>query len=185
MFKNSLSKKIILGSQSARRQELLRGLDIDFEVKTIEGLTETYPNNLEINKIPEYLAKQKADAFMEFLNEETLLITADTIVVLNGKVYGKPKDKNEAKAMLQVLSGKTHEVITGVCLTTKGQQKIFSENTKVTFSNFSENEIIRNANSNDKSTILFPVTLFIISTLAHYLLAHFSNCSIKSLRFSK
>ena len=141
MFKNSLSKKIILGSQSARRQELLRGLDIDFEVKTIEGLTETYPDNLEINKIPEYLAKQKADAFMEFLDEETLLITADTIVVLNGKVYGKPKDKNEAKAMLQVLSGKTHEVITGVCLTTKGQQKIFSENTKVTFSNFSENEI--------------------------------------------
>jgi septum formation protein len=133
--------KVILGSQSARRQELMRGLDIDFSIQTIDDLQESYPPDLQTCKIPEYLAKLKADAFEKFLDDEKLLITADTIVIAEGKVLGKPKDETDAKSMLKVLSGKTHEVVTGVCLTTKKRQEIFSTFTKVTFSILSDNEI--------------------------------------------
>ncbi|MDR3326719.1 MAG: Maf-like protein [Prevotellaceae bacterium] len=133
--------KIILGSQSARRQELMRRLDIDFSVQTIDDLQESYPSDLQTEKIPEYLAKLKADAFEKFLDDEKLLITADTIVIVEGKVLGKPKDEADAGTMLKALSGKTHEVVTGVCLTTKKRQEIFSTFTKVTFATLSDNEI--------------------------------------------
>jgi septum formation protein len=133
--------RIILGSQSPRRQELLRGLDVDFEVRTIAGLEEHYPDTLQGAEIPLFLAKQKADAFLPSLTDDDLLITADTIVWLDGRVYGKPTDAADARAMLRTLSGRTHEVITGVCLTTTRRQESFSATTQVTFANFSDQEI--------------------------------------------
>jgi len=119
---------------------LLKGLDIDFEVKEID-VEENYPADLQIDKVPEYLAKQKADAYTNFLQDNTLLITADTIVAHNGTVFGKPKDENDAKDMLKTLANSTHEVITGVCITTKKRQEIFSVITKVTFAPLTDSEI--------------------------------------------
>jgi septum formation protein len=132
--------KIILGSNSPRRQELLKGLDINFEVKALD-IEENYPADLQADKVPEYLARQKAEACRSFLQNNTLLITADTIVLHNGKVFGKPENEQEAKNMLKTLSANTHEVITGVCITTKVRQEIFSVITKVTFAALSDNEI--------------------------------------------
>lgn len=133
--------RIILGSQSPRRQELLRGLDIDFTVRTIDGLQEHYPATLQGAEIPLFLARQKADAFLPTLADDDLLITADTIVWLDGRVYGKPTDADDARRMLRTLAGRTHEVITGVCLTSKRRQETFSATTQVTFAHFSEAEI--------------------------------------------
>ena len=130
---------IILGSQSPRRKELLAGLDLQFTTKVIPGLEETYPDTLKGEEIPVYLAEQKADAYT--LADNDLLITADTIVWLNGKVYGKPTDEEEAKNMLRALSGKTHEVITGVCLRTNQKNLSFASTTKVTFAQLTEDEI--------------------------------------------
>ena len=130
---------IILGSQSPRRKELLAGLDLQFTTKVIPGLEETYPDTLKGEEIPVYLAEQKADAYT--LADNDLLITADTIVWLNGKVYGKPTDEEEAKNMLRALSGKTHEVITGVCLRTNQKNLSFTSTTKVTFAQLTEDEI--------------------------------------------
>ena len=130
---------IILGSQSPRRKELLAGLDLQFTIKVIPGLKETYPNTLKGEEIPVYLAEQKADAYT--LADNDLLITADTIVWLDGKVYGKPTDEEEAKNMLRALSGKTHEVITGVCLRTNQKNVSFASTTKVTFAQLTEEEI--------------------------------------------
>ncbi len=132
---------IILGSQSPRRQELLRGLDLNFIVRTIEGLEESYPEHLKGEEIPIFLAKQKAEAFFPTLSDNDMLITADTIVWLNNRVYGKPQNAADAVKMLQDLSGKTHEVITGVCVTTKQRQVAFSAISKVTFATLTNDEI--------------------------------------------
>ena len=136
-----VNRRVILASNSPRRQELLAGLDIDFEVKTLPDIEESYPETLEKEEIPVYVAKQKAYAYREYLEEDTLLITADTIVWLNGNVYGKPKNEQEAKLMLQILSGQTHEVITGVCLTGLKKQKSFYVSSKVKFAELQEDEI--------------------------------------------
>lgn len=130
---------IILGSQSPRRKELLAGLDIEFTTKVIPGLEETYPNTLQGEEIPIYLAEQKADAYT--LEENDLLITADTIVWLNGHVYGKPADEAEAREMLRSLSGKTHDVITGVCVRTNKKNVSFASTTKVRFAELTDAEI--------------------------------------------
>ncbi len=132
---------IILGSQSPRRQELLRGLDVNFTVKVIDGLTENYPATLQGEAIPQFLAQQKADAYLNQLAPQDMLITADTIVWLDGIVYGKPSNETEAKTMLRALSGKTHDVITGVCVTTTKRQETFTAVSKVTFATFSDDEI--------------------------------------------
>jgi len=133
--------KIVLASNSPRRRELLAGLDIDFEVKTIPDIEESYPETLEKEEIPVYIAKKKAQAYYKYLKENTLLITADTIVWLEGNVYGKPKDEAEAKEMLRILSGKTHEVITGVCLTGLKKQQSFYVSSQVKFAKLEEDEI--------------------------------------------
>ncbi len=132
---------IILGSQSPRRQELLRGLDIAFTVRTIDGLEEHYPATLQGAEIPLFLARQKAEAFRPALTDDDLLITADTIVWLDGRVYGKPTDADDARRMLRTLAGRTHEVITGVCLTSKTRQESFSATTQVTFAHFGDEAI--------------------------------------------
>ena len=130
---------IILGSQSPRRKELLAGLDIEFTTKVIPGLEETYPDTLQGEEIPIYLAEQKADAYT--LENNDLLITADTIVWLNGHVYGKPADEAEAREMLRSLSGKTHDVITGVCVRTNKKNVSFASTTKVRFAELTDAEI--------------------------------------------
>ncbi len=134
--------KIILGSNSPRRRELLSGLDIPFEVRTISDVEEIYPPDLRREEIPVYLSKLKAAAYAREIDNNTLLITADTIVWLNGKVYGKPADEEQARQMLRDLSGKTHEVITGVCLTSNEKQKVFFAVSKVKFGVLEENEIL-------------------------------------------
>ena len=138
---NNLPYNIILGSQSPRRQELLHGLDVNFTVNVIDGLEENYPATLQGEEIPMFLAQQKADAYRNALTPQDMLITADTIVWLDGIVYGKPKDEADAKKMLRALSGKTHDVITGVCVTTTERQETFAAISKVTFASFSDDEI--------------------------------------------
>jgi septum formation protein len=140
MLSHLKNYNIILASQSPRRQELLSGLNIPFEVKVID-VEETYPRELVGVDIPMYLAEKKANAYLEIMDENTLLITADTIVWHEGKVYNKPKDKAEATAMLKALSGKTHQVITGVCLCTKTKRKVFHVMSEVRFARLSPQEI--------------------------------------------
>lgn len=131
---------IILASLSPRREELLRGLNIPFEVKVID-IEETYPAQLVGVDIPMYLAEKKADAYLESMDENTLLITADTIVWHEGHVFGKPKDKAEAAKMLNSLSGKTHQVITGVCISTLSRRKTFHVISEVRFARLLPDEI--------------------------------------------
>lgn len=132
--------KIILASQSPRRQELLRGLNIPFEVKVID-VEETYPAQLVGVDIPMFLAEKKADAYKKIMNENTLLITADTIVWHEGHVLNKPIDKNDATDMLKSLSGKTHQVITGVCICTLQKRKTFHVISEVRFAKLTPEEI--------------------------------------------
>ena len=140
MLSNLTNFQIILGSQSPRRQELLNGLNIHFEVKVID-VEETYPSQLVGVDIPMYLAEKKADAFLDSMNENTLLITADTIVWHEGRVFGKPTDKTDATRMLKALSGKTHQVITGVCISTLYKRKTFHVISEVRFARLIPEEI--------------------------------------------
>lgn len=131
--------KIVLASNSPRRKELLAGLDVPFEVRVIKGIQEGYPEDLPVTEIPKYIAREKAAAYEAAADE--LVITADTVVVLGQEVLGKPKDTADASRMLHELSGRTHQVITGVCLTTQTQQRAFAVETDVTFKNLSDEEI--------------------------------------------
>ena len=162
-----MNYKIILASNSPRRRELLAGLDIPFEVKVIKGIDESYPESLDAYEVAEYISSKKAEAYRGLLDEEpsgkasekqgedaaqTLILTADTVVIAptadeqndqegKGVILGKPKDEEDAVRMLRMLSGKTHHVVTGVCLTTRSQQRHFSVTTEVTFKQLSDAEI--------------------------------------------
>lgn len=131
--------KIILASNSPRRKELLGALEIDFEVRIMDGIDETYPQGLTMTGIPEHISSQKAAAYA--LGEDELLIAADTIVYLEGEVLGKPADTKEACAMLAKLSGQTHQVITGVTLRTLERTHTFSCVTEVTFAELTQEQI--------------------------------------------
>lgn len=131
--------KIILASNSPRRRELLRGLDLDFEVKVLPGVDESYPEDLPVDNVSEYIAREKAAVYQ--VPDDEILITADTTVILGNEVLGKPADDNDARAMLRKLSGRTHHVVTGVCLTTSRKQRSFSVSTEVTFKELSDEEI--------------------------------------------
>lgn len=133
--------KIILASNSPRRKELLAGLDVDFEVRVIKGIDESYPDSLPTTDIAEYISRKKANAYLRQLAADELLITADTIVVLGSEVMGKPHDEADACRMLRELSGQTHQVITGVTLATTVRQQSFSVVTDVTFKSFTDEEI--------------------------------------------
>lgn len=133
--------KIILASNSPRRKELLSGLDLEYEVRTLPDIDETYPDNLKGEEIALYIANKKAEAYKNLLKDNALLITADTIVLLKNKVYGKPNDEEDAKQMLRELSGNTHQVVTGVCILTKTKQKSFAVTSEVQFTDLSESEI--------------------------------------------
>ncbi len=141
MLENLNKYKVVLASNSPRRKELLAGLGIEYEVKTLPEIDETFPEGLEGVDIPAYIARSKADAYRAIMEADELIITADTIVWLEGEVMGKPADVEDARRMLHALSGQTHQVITGVCLTTADMQKVFSTVTDVTFCSLTEEEI--------------------------------------------
>lgn len=131
--------KIILASNSPRRRELLSGLDLDYTIEVLPDIDESYPADLTGAEIARYLAEKKADAYRH--KDNSLLITADTIVLLGDKVLGKPKDCEEAKSMLRMLSGRTHRVATGVCMTSKSKKHSFVVTSEVRFANLEEDEI--------------------------------------------
>ena len=141
MLDNLKKYKVVLASNSPRRKELLSGLGIDYEVKTLPDIDESFPEGLSEVETATYIARAKADVYRNIMQSDELIITADTIVWLDGEVMGKPVDDEDARRMLRALSGKTHQVITGVCLTTIDSQKAFATVTDVTFCHLSEEEI--------------------------------------------
>lgn len=132
---------LILASNSPRRRELLSGIDVEYEVWTLPDIDESYPDDIPHEEIPEFLSKKKASAYLSLMQDNTLLITADTIVLLHGRILGKPSDKEDAKQMLRGLSGETHRVVTGVSLTSKEKQVSFSDIAHVTFGMLTDEEI--------------------------------------------
>ncbi len=128
-----------MASNSPRRRELLAGLGLSYEVRVIDGIDESYPHNLPIQEIPVFISQKKAEPYI--LAHSELLITADTIVCLDNQVLGKPKDDAEACQMLTSLSGRTHQVITGVTLKTTEWEHSFSCTSDVTFAQLTEQEI--------------------------------------------
>lgn len=133
--------QLILASASPRRKELLAGLNIPFEVRLIDGIDETYPSELPIDEVPLYISQKKAAAYKANISPHTIVLTADTVVVCNEQILGKPIDEADARRMLQMLSGKTHRVITGVTLLVEGNSKSFSVATDVSFKPLSATEI--------------------------------------------
>ena len=133
--------KIILASNSPRRRELLAGLDIDFQVRVLPGIDESYPATLPVMETAEYIASKKAEAYRQQMADDELVITADTVVIVDDEVLGKPADAAEAALMLRKLSGRSHQVVTGVCLTTLRQTAHFSVTTDVTFKQLTAEEI--------------------------------------------
>ena len=135
------NKNLILASQSPRRQELMKQAGFDFEV-IVSDTDETYPPGLASHEIAVFIARQKAKAIEHHLkNEDTIIIAADTIVCLDSIIYGKPEDENHAFKMIKQLSGKQHEVITGVYLMSQKKQHSFSVQTKVFFKPLSTEQI--------------------------------------------
>lgn len=135
------SYKVILASNSPRRKELLAGIDVDFKVRVIQDIDESYPADLPTKNIAEYISRKKAAVYQQQMADDELIITADTIVVLGDEVMGKPHDEADASRMLHELSGQAHQVITGVTLTTTTRQQSFSVETDVTFKALSDEEI--------------------------------------------
>ena len=141
MLKKKLSNyEIILASQSPRRIKFFNELDIKFRSIKLD-FDESYPNNLNAEQITDFIANKKASYYSEILNKNTIVITSDTIVWLNGKAIGKPKNNKNAKEILLTLSGKTHKVITSFCIKTLESKKIINETTEVTFKHLTEKEI--------------------------------------------
>ena len=135
--------KIILASNSPRRRELLGGLGLDFTVKVISGIDESWPHSLKGEDIPLYISREKAAPYKSLIGPDELVITADTIVYVDGEVLGKPHDKADAVRMLKLISGRWHEVITGVTLMTAARERSFAVTTKVRFCNLTDDEINR------------------------------------------
>ena len=132
--------EIILGSQSPRRRELLAGMGISFRAVNIHA-DESFPSDLKGASIPLYISRAKAEAYRSQLKPNQLLITADTIVWVEGEQLGKPLDEDDAKRMLRLLSGRTHQVFTGVTLTSLDKQTSFADTTDVTFREINADEI--------------------------------------------
>lgn len=133
--------KIVLASGSPRRRELLAGLDIDFEVRVMPDVDESYPEGLTGVEIAQAISRKKADAYRKTLQDKELIITADTIVYMRGEVIGKPTDEEEARNMLRKLSGRVHQVVTGVTLLSKDFERSFVSVSNVTFSRLTNDEI--------------------------------------------
>ena len=133
-------KHLILASGSPRRQHFLKELDLDVEIR-LKEIDEIYPNHLKAEEITNFLAKLKASPFKEELTKNDILVTADTIVWLNNKAIGKPKNRKDAISMLHLLSNKTHTVISSVCITSTKKQVVFHGSTFVQFNKLTNEEI--------------------------------------------
>ena len=141
MLSNLKKYHIILASKSPRRQELLRGMGMDFEILTKET-PENFPADLPLDEVPKFLSLQKSLAFKDNeLPADFLLITSDTVVICEGEILGKPKDREDAARMLQMLSGKTHHVVTGVTVRSAERTKSFAVRSNVTFADLEQDEI--------------------------------------------
>ncbi len=134
-------KHVILASNSPRRKELLAGLDLDFEVKVLPDIDESYPENLPAMEVSEYISQKKAEAYKGLIRENDVVITADTVVICENEIMGKPHDAEDAQRMLRKLSNKSHQVTTGVCITTLKEQVHFSVTTHVSFKELTDDEI--------------------------------------------
>ena len=132
--------KLVLASQSPRRRELLKGLDVEFSTCSVDA-DESFPADLKGADAVQYICKAKADAYRPQLNDNTIAITADTVVILDDKIIGKPKSREEAFSMIRSLSGRVHEVITAVCIFSKEKCKEFYASTEVHFSDITDEEI--------------------------------------------
>ena len=139
MLYNLKKYDVVLGSNSPRRRELLNDMGVEFRVEAIKGIDETYPANMRVEEIPVYLARIKAEGHP--LQENELLITADTVVVLDEMVLGKPEGEADAHRMLRSLSGRAHRVISGVCVTTQDRSEAFADTSVVRFAELTDDEI--------------------------------------------
>ena len=141
MLSNLKKYQIILASKSPRRQELLRGMGMEFSILTKET-DERFPSDMPLDEVPKYLSMQKSLAFAdEELPADYLLITSDTVVICEGEILGKPKDREDAERMLQLLSGKTHHVVTGVTVRSAEKTESFAVRSNVTFAQLDDEEI--------------------------------------------
>src|SRR5690606_6806042 len=141
MINNIKTKRIILASKSPRRTELLAGLGVEFISKT-KDIEEDFPEEMDPPVVPRYLAEKKALAFRDDLEDQDLLITADTVVIVDGAILNKPADKREALLMLQKLSGNVHQVVTGVCMMDQEKSVIFDDQTEVHFKALEEEALL-------------------------------------------
>lgn len=132
---------VVLASNSPRRKELLGDLGIEFQVRTIKGIDESYPDDLPVLEIAEYISRKKAHAYRAEMHPDELIITADTVVILGDEVLGKPKDADDARRMLRELSGKTHKVVTGVTIVTTDATRSFSAISDVEFAELGDEDI--------------------------------------------
>lgn len=137
---NLLSTNIILASKSPRRKQLLEQMGFKVRVESID-VEETFPENIEIDYVAEYLAIKKSESYTKSIEDNTILVTSDTIVVVENTILGKPQNYEQAKEYLTLLSSKTHKVITGCCLRTKEKNKHFSQKSIVKFKALTEDEI--------------------------------------------
>ena len=132
---------IILASNSPRRKELLASLGMPFEVRVLQNIDESYPDDLPVSEVALYIAGKKADAYRTTLADDELVITADTVVIVGDEILGKPVDEADAERMLRLISGRTHQVTTGVCMLTREMERRFAVTTDVTFKPLSDDEI--------------------------------------------
>ncbi len=135
----NITTPIILASNSPRRQELLRSLEVEFEIRVVD-IEESWPTDLDPIEVPEYLARLKANALVK-QGVDAMIMAADTVVILDGRILGKPQDRSQGLEMLHSLSNKTHQVITGVCLQQQHRITSFHDITEVTFHALGEQEI--------------------------------------------
>ncbi len=133
--------RYILASGSPRRRELLDGLGLKYEIRLLPDIDETYPDTLQGEEIPLEISRMKSEAYLPTMADDELIITADTIVYLDDKVIGKPADEQDARDMLRTLSGRTHQVITGVTFLTKQKQHSFTSTSLVTFATLTDEDI--------------------------------------------
>lgn len=142
MFKvqNLMSRPIILASKSPRRSQLLREAGFNFRVQTFD-VDESFPSDMPPEEVAPWLAQRKAEAAAHLILNDEIILTADSVVILEGTIYNKPADYQEAFGMIRALSGKQHTVVTGVCLLSKEKEKVLAGVTKVWFSELSDEEI--------------------------------------------
>ena len=133
--------RIVLASNSPRRKELLTRLGIPFEVRVMQDIDESYPETIPVSEVALHIAGKKADVYREVMGEDELIITADTVVIVGKEILGKPTDAADAARMLRALSGRTHQVTTGVCMVARDQDRRFSVTTDVTFKQLTPEEI--------------------------------------------